>query len=592
MRFKKSKEAIRAECDAFPLFDSYDLESYDEAKVVALLNKKVENPVLSSREKRLLELAQTGRQDLVEAARDYFVNPVVDVCPMCQRAISMEEKQHLVADIQKVLSDEVDEYKEQLASSLMVEVEMQTTSIHCITKDRALRLESAVADVNRLVRAYNSRIDERRKNVFARNLVEPMGLGKSIDSLRNEIDRANEEIDALNKAIKSNADDLDSLSKLNDEIAYLDAKSALAIYEKKQEELKAKNDEYETQTREMDELERKRENLVSRMENIDVAVSTINAFLATVFFDANRFVLVPEGKRLKILSNGKPVKPKAISTGERNILALCYFFSEGGKDRRKAEIDLEKQFIVLDDPISSFDMENRVGVCSLIRARARHIFDSNDESRMVVFTHDKGVAHELMDVFRDADLYSSSDNKKVNACYLHLDEGTTVPKSIEKERTEYSMLLQDAYDFARKQTHEGGCADECGESAIYIGNMLRRVLEGYSTFNYGIGMMHLTRDPELKKRIGSEIQPALENMMYRLALNDGSHMKDRVSSLNSGKWFENYSYEEKLRCARCAFVILNQLDKEHVIKLLRLKSEKIDEYYANIDAWESELAGK
>ena len=67
------------------------------------------------------------------------------------------------------------------------------------------------------------------------------------------------------------------------------------------------------------------------MRMTEIAVTSINRFLSSVYFDAARFRLVPFGDVYRIESFGKPVAPKAISTGERNILALCYFFSEGGR---------------------------------------------------------------------------------------------------------------------------------------------------------------------------------------------------------------------------------------------------------------------
>lgn len=82
----------------------------------------------------------------------------------------------------------------------------------------------------------------------------------------------------------------------------------------------------------------------------EIAVASINRFLSSVYFDAARFKLVPFGDVYKIESYGKPVAPKAISTGERNILALCYFFSEGGRGKFEGLEDSDPQYLVIDDP--------------------------------------------------------------------------------------------------------------------------------------------------------------------------------------------------------------------------------------------------
>lgn len=113
-----------------------------------------------------------------------------------------------------------------------------------------------------------------------------------------------------------------------------------------------------------------------------------------------------------------------------------------------------------------------------------------------------------------------------------------------------------------------------------IGNILRRILEGYSTFNYGIGMSRLSRDPDLQERLGDQ-RPFLEDAMYRLALNDASHMENRVKAFNPTNAFERYSDEEKKRCAQCVMVILDKLDPVHLRKHLgscRISQREIEDH--------------
>lgn len=60
--------------------------------------------------------------------------------------------------------------------------------------------------------------------------------------------------------------------------------------------------------------------------------------------------------------NGKSVKPKKISVGERNVLGLCYFFAKLFGGKTEATKYSSEYLIVIDDPVSSFDYGNRVGV--------------------------------------------------------------------------------------------------------------------------------------------------------------------------------------------------------------------------------------
>ena len=56
--------------------------------------------------------------------------------------------------------------------------------------------------------------------------------------------------------------------------------------------------------------------------------------------------------------------------------------------------------------------------------------------------------------------------------------------------------------------------------------------------------------------------------MYRLALNDESHLKECLDALNPSITFDCYSYQEKVTIAQCVFVILDYLDKDHIVKQL------------------------
>ncbi|MTV59238.1 AAA family ATPase, partial [Streptococcus pneumoniae] len=78
-----------------------------------------------------------------------------------------------------------------------------------------------------------------------------------------------------------------------------------------------------------------------------------------------------------LLSRGKSVVPSRVSVGERNALALCYFFTEIIQQRELADAYSHEYFIVIDDPISSFDMENKVGITSYLKYCLTRFFKGN-----------------------------------------------------------------------------------------------------------------------------------------------------------------------------------------------------------------------
>lgn len=568
----KYKKASSAGNSHLPGLFLIEIERYDETRVLELLAKRVEDPTLSDREKRILELVQNGHQDLVEESAKVFSNSETDVCPMCQREISSQEKTSIVDSVRKVLSKEVEEFKSELRQALLQEITQQSVAeqVPASLGTDLIKAEQKVID---RVKDYNDLIAERESNVYSPKTIEPLGLSEALHDLNEVIKQINEEVASINKAIDEKAEIHDALLDLNNKIAAADARPKIKEGEKASEDLAQAQECQRKNNDTLKNLAQQKAAQEARMRREDIAVNVINAYLANVYFDTKKFQLQPNGDKYKIISNGHTVKPKDISTGERNILALCYFFSEGGKDRERSHEDDDPQYLVLDDPISSFDMENRIGVCSLIRERSEHLLRSNAESRITIMTHDGGVVEELTNIFSDVN--DTFDKENIKADLFELRGRSSEPRN--EQSSEYVALLKRAYKFA-------SAGDVDPNESYVVGNILRRVLEGYSTFNYGIGMSRLSRDPDLRERLGDQL-PFLEDAMYRLALNDASHMEKRVKAFNPTNAFERYSDEEKKKCAQCVMVILDKLDPVHLKKHLGCCQISQQEIEGNLRKW-------
>lgn len=554
-KMEKYKKVSEADDSYLPALSPIDVERYNETRVLGLLAKCVKDPKLSDREKRILELVQSGHQLLVEESAQVFSKSETDACPMCLREISTQEKASIVDSVHKVLNKEVDEFKAELRQASLQDITQQNVAEQ-VSASLRTDLPKAEQKVISLVTNYNDLIAERESNVYSPKTIEPLGLSEALQDLNEVIKRINEEVASINKAIDEKTEIHDALLDLNNKIAAADALPKIKESEKASEDLAKAQGSQSKNNDTLQALGQKKAAWEARMRRVDIAVDVINAYLANVYFDTKKFQLLPNDDKYKIISNGHTVKPRDISTGERNILALCYFFSESGKNREKNHEDDDPQYLVLDDPISSFDMENRIGVCSLIRERSEHLLRSNAESRITVMTHDGGVVEELANIF--SDMSDALDGKKIKTDLFELRGKSSEPRGV--KCSEYVALLKRAYKFASAE-------DMDSNESYVIGNILRRVLEGYSTFNYGIGMSRLSSDPDLQERLGDQL-PFLEGAMYRLALNDASHMEKRIKAFNPTNAFERYSDEEKKRCAQCVMVILDKLDPIHLKKHL------------------------
>lgn len=186
---------------------------------------------------------------------------------------------------------------------------------------------------------------------------------------------------------------LNNLPLLQGKLQKLNASRAYYVIEEyyitflKQKDAKAKVDSELSAKVETEMAKKKALNdLQTQRRSIKIAIDMINAQLRYVFFSNERLEIKADdsGTIYTLKSNGANVKPSDISVGERNILALCYFFVEM-LDNTDAEKAFSKEaLVVIDDPISSFDHENRIGIMSLLRSDLEKIIIGNANSKVVL----------------------------------------------------------------------------------------------------------------------------------------------------------------------------------------------------------------
>lgn len=364
-----------------------------------------------------------------------------------------------------------------------------------ISPDTVNAYEDAFQGANEAIDHVNSLISQRKSNLYSVIEISDLGLDTAISRFNAAVDAINADIESLNAAIRDKDNLKTRLREINDQIAYVDARDAIFRYDAAETKLHEARENLRKRREKQDRLRGERGAQEAKVRMTEIAVTSINRFLSSVYFDAARFRLVPFGDVYRIESFGKPVAPKAISTGERNILALCYFFSEGGRGKFEGLEDSDPQYLVIDDPVSSFDMENRVGICSLLRERISHVLRANVESRVTVMTHDAATVAELEHILGDVKCdFDPSDN--YGYCLLELTEGATLQYT-RTRKNQYSILLKTVYDYALSE-------EDLGEESYVIGNVMRRVLEGYSSFNFGMDIKTIINKSEAVKKVKKE----------------------------------------------------------------------------------------
>lgn len=234
----------------------------------------------------------------------------------------------------------------------------------------------------------------------------------------------------------------------------------------------------------------------------------------------------------KVKSGSVFIQPSKLSTGEQNILALCYFFAkvsegDGYFDRN--------QIIVLDDPLSSFDDGNKYGVTTLLGYLCQSILDKGSKTKLIIMTHDSSFALNM------SKMVKSIDSNKLSCRELQKDSSEPLKETKFEDIDRYAGVLRSMYDFALQEEKSLTAPPP---------NDVRRVWEAFLTFE--LGETSIANMDSLKKLSGyfsknQKIERFMRVFIPQLFINNDSHAKSQVMNGNlyltptlDGKPYEDF----------------------------------------------------
>jgi energy-coupling factor transporter ATP-binding protein EcfA2 len=574
--FAKTEDALVIDWKATELKLPRNL---NEAK--ALLKKRVERPVLSEREIKLMSFLQ---EHIVYHSFDttrQLTEEKWPFCPLCLRETSNEDYEHISDTLKRILNRESEAYSKELDSMISsfddVEFSMPEFPNDLNEKEKnAARL--AGEQLNNAVAIVRDRINQRKKdlygvldmtfstdeqNDYVTKLAQYLDAIKLLENCVSTFNRSvNEREDLKKKVLQEN----ETLAKKRLTVLLNGYKNASKAYEDCKNAITGL-------VKDKERVENEIKALKAQIERTDIALDYINEQLQYVFYSDKKAKLVAGDGCYKLKIHGRDVPPKKISVGERNVLGLCYFFAKLFSNKRKEEKYKDEILLIIDDPISSFDYGNKLGVMSLLRYQFSNIKKGNSNSRILVLTHDLRSAFDLVKV--RSELNGGSQRNK---CFLEL-----VDRQLKRRKvsSEYKKLLEYVYEYAKNPTDD---EDEHVETGI--GNAMRRVIEAFSSFCYNMSFEEMMCREGVLSAISDEKRKYYENFMCRLTLNGESHMEERVYSLNTITPY--FTKQEKVQTAKSLLLFLSYINKEHLSCYLGKDDNSGEDRMAVIESWENE----
>ena len=542
----------------------------------ALLGKVIVKPNLDEYGKKIEAILQSGESK--DKTQELLSDQDKKYCPLCLQEIRPDHRETVLMVISQLYEDEARAYEQEL-QSYIDKINNFSSSLWQEEKISQLREKGIIGNIADYKLNYKSLMQELyniKKAIVAKkqNVYKP-AENIDVDLFPRLLSRCNECLESFrnslneyNSSISERAQRIADAKALNKKVACLENKADSMRYN----ELKQSYDQLVNKIRELTErdeaLEKEKEDLKHKMQNVKIALDLINEYLSYIFISHDRMKLEASNGSYKLIVNNQNVNVNMASIGERNILALVYFFVRIFQNQALQHRYSAERLLVIDDPISSFDFNNKIGILSFIEYQIVEFCKGNANSKILLMSHDRQTISYLANAY-----YKSKEKqKKVNV--LSLKDNKLY--KIEKQFTsEYGVLLNDVFQYIVTPNSEQK------DDRFSIGNKMRKILESLSTFLYKCGVDEMMKNEDLINMLPEELRYYYQYRLFGLLYHAGSHKENQVKALLLDEDAFNPAEQKKL--AKMLFVFLYHTQRAHLCAFL--DDAKID----TIKKWNQDL---
>ncbi len=201
---------------------------------------------------------------------------------------------------------------------------------------------------------------------------------------------------------------------------------------------------------------------------------------------------------------------KDISEGEKNLLALLFFYYELFSDKQQKQIKTEIEVIIVDDPISSMDDSNKFYILELMKS----LLELTNQ-QVFVLTHSWEDFCNLSYGRKAWEDRKDKEGNETKSKYATFEIKKIIGKSalfksnnIEKP---YNYLFKEIYEFSKKNDED--LKSEC--QIYHYPNVMRRIFEEWYGFKIG---KNLNFTSNVQKQVENDFSITSNNEKTKLGL--------------------------------------------------------------------------
>ena len=548
-------------------------------KTFSLLEKQLTKPVGGEYVDRLDRVLQHNSSEITRENVQSLAEGNDEYCPLCLRPIGKEDKEVIIDALNVLFNEDADSLLEEIRSVTPAPIELdwlgdyeeQFTKEVSDIRASALKAIHAQEELERYVKSkedspWQSISVKDRASIqsayegFNQKVKELAGAVKSLNLLFSKKETVLREAQALNEKLGR----IEASSSLN-RLKTVEDKQAkvIADIESVQKDIHLKKDEVSA--------------LQEKCQDTALVTKLMNESLSRIFLAKDRMRLEPSDMGYKVMSRGRSVKLSRLSTGERHIISLVYFFAKLCEGKTEDQIFSDKMLLLIDDPVSSLDGDVKLGLFGYLKDKMRQLLSGNKLSQICILSHDYFTVCSLEKA--RADLCLGNDA----ATWKRIGQNKELLELKIRSFNDYKYHLDNCYQSAK----DGGSD---GDTKPYPMNEMRRVMEAYSTFVYSKEFDKMVADLTIIDRIKDpQIKEGMKNSTFRIVLNTLSHSKEPTDSSVLLEELDYFEPEIQLKALKMSLLFLWGLDQTHVESLLKTMGRQEKEIRSTMNAWKNEL---
>jgi len=263
----------------------------------------------------------------------------------------------------------------------------------------------------------------------------------------------------------------------------------------KETELKEKRENNKKKQQEIQDLKQQKSLTKDFADFVSQILNDINISLKVELDTDNKNYII------KSTNENATLTIKDISEGEKNLLALLFFYYELFADNKQQNVKPEIELIIVDDPISSMDDSNKFYILELMK----NLLELSNQQIFV-------LTHSWEDYCNLSYGKKAWENNQPFATFeIRKSNGVSELSQLKNIEKPYKYLFKEIFEFSQKR--EDDLKTDC--QIYHYPNVMRRVFEEWYSFKIGRDL-NLTSSQQ--DRITSELKITENREKTRLGL--------------------------------------------------------------------------